>query len=236
VTDWLEIGNCRIACGDCLEILPDLEVGSVDAVVTDPPYGIEWQSNWRKDTFDVIAGDSQPNCDWIDEVGHLRFGIIYLFTRWDVMQFWIDAIHCHTELRVRDVLVWDKVAHGAGDLKSYAPTYELVIYATLDRETLVGKRHQNLFRYWRVDAGATGKSSRKLLCHPCQKPVELMVAIVNNHKGQTILDPLMGSGTTGVACIQTGRRFVGIEISPQYFKIAAKRIQMAWENRQRRLF
>jgi site-specific DNA-methyltransferase (adenine-specific) len=212
--------------GDCLEILPTLAAGSVDAVVTDPPYGVEWQSNWRDDTFKKIINDDILYLDWI---GYINAKYFYCFSKWKTMQSFIDAIKS-AGFKVNDILIWDKKSHGAGDLSSYAPCYEMVIYATNNgNKPLFKTRKQNVLRYWRVDGGATGQSTNNLLCHPAQKPVELIRGIIEDcsHPGDTILDPFMGSGTTGVACVQTGRNFIGIEIDPGYFEIAKKRIAQA---------
>ena len=113
---------CTIYNGDCREILPLLE--PVDLVLTDPPYGVGWQSNWREDTFDKIKGDDVVNTDWIKL---LDAPSIYCFSKWPVLQKWIDAFEI-IPIKVRDVLVWDKKSHGAGDLNSWAPCYELIIF------------------------------------------------------------------------------------------------------------
>jgi len=236
MTEWVEIGSCKLACGDCLEILPELEAGSVDMIVSDPPYGIQWRSNWRSDSFAQIEGDDIPHNEWLSFVDSLGCRILYLFSRWDVMEYYRNGIEAKAKMRMKDVLIWDKCAHGAGDLESYAPTYEMVLYATRRREIIAGSRQQNILRHWRVDAGATGTSTGKLLCHPCEKPVALITHLIGNHAVSVVLDPFMGSGTTGVACVECGRRFVGIEIDPKYFDIACRRIRNAWDNRQGKLF
>ena len=215
------IGNARLLLGDCLEILPLL--GKVDAVVTDPPYGISWQSNHngKRKKFAKILGDESVSTEFI---GHLDADVIYCFTRWDVLSEWVAAIP-----NVKDVLVWDKKSHGAGDLSSYAPCYELIIYAPQKRTSLLKGRKQNVLRHWRVDGGATGISSGSLLTHPAEKPVALLADIIENHDSHTILDCYMGSGTTGVACVKLGRSFIGIEIDEGYFDIACRRIQDAYD-------
>lgn len=214
--EWVTIYN-----GDCREILPELP--KVDLVLTDPPYGIEWQSSWRTAKFDKIIGDNSISGDWIKLC---KSEIFYCFTRWDVLQKWIDEFS-NNGLPVRDVLVWDKVAHGAGDLESYAPTYELIIYATKGRVKLSGSRPQNVLRYWRVDAGATGKSSGRLLCHPAEKPVPLFHHIIYNHHPDLILDPFTGVGSVLVAAKNQNVKSIGIEISEKYCEIAARRCQQS---------
>ncbi len=213
--------------GDCLEYMRTLPDKSVDAVITDPPYGVAWKSNWKGGNFAEIANDKSPFIDWIDLID-CKF--LYCFAKWTTMQVYIDKIK--SNYKVKDVLIWDKKAHGAGDLSSYAPTYEMIIYATKNKDKLkFKKRKQNIIHQWRVDGGATGISTKNVLCHPAQKPVELITSIIEDctSEGDTILDPFMGSGTTGVACVQTGRNFIGCEISEEYFKIAERRIKEAQE-------
>ena len=170
-----------------------------------------------------MRGDDCVSGDWIDLC---HTDILYCFSRWDVLQEWINLIQ-NTGLTVRNVLVWDKLAYGSGDLNSYAPTYELIIYATKDRVKLLGKRPSNILRHWRVDGGATGLSSGKLLIHPAQKPDELFSDILSHHNSNIILDPFLGSGTTLVCAKKLGRKAIGIEIEERYCQIAVKRLSQS---------
>lgn len=215
----------ELILGDCLDVMRTMPDKSVDAVITDPPYGVEWKSNWNGGNFETIINDDKLYLDWISKINANYF---YCFTKWKVMQMFIDEINKNH--KVKDVLIWNKKAHGAGDLQSYAPTYEMIIYATKNGNKLnFERRKQNILNFWRVDGGATGLSTNNLLCHPAQKPVELLISLILDctKPGDTIFDPFMGSGTTGVACVQTGRNFIGIEIDPTYFAIAQKRIHDA---------
>lgn len=206
-----------IYCGDSMQLLPELQA---EVCLTDPPYGVGWQSNWRKDTFDKIKGDEAVNTEWIKL---LDAKSIYCFSKWTVLQKWVDAFEA-IPIKVRDVLVWDKKSHGAGDLNSWAPCYELIIFASVYSPKLLGERSQNVLRHWRVDAGATGMSTGKLLSHPAEKPVELMTAIIQKHDG-SVIDPFMGSGSVARACKDLGRKFIGIELEEKYCEIAVKRLQ-----------
>lgn len=211
-----ERAGMTIFHGDCRHILPHLP--KVDLVLTDPPYGVNWRSNWNGGQFDKIAGDSVIDGSWIDLI---KSDTIYCFTKWNVLQKWIDEIN--KKMPVRDVLVWDKKSHGAGNINSWAPCYELIIFASTQSPKLKGNRPQNVLRHWRVDAGATGISTGKLLTHPAEKPVELFVDIIQKHDG-LILDPFMGSGTTLRAAKDLGRKGIGIEIEERYCEIAARRL------------
>jgi len=219
--------SVQLYLGDCLEVMKSMPDKSVDAVITDPPYGVAWKSNWNGGNFNKIVNDESPYINWIDLVD---CNFLYCFAKWKTMQIYVDKIN--SRFKVKDVLIWDKKSHGAGDLTSYAPTYEMIIYATKNGNKLMfDKRKQNIIHQWRVDGGATGMSTNNILCHPAQKPVELITSIIEDctKSGDTILDPFMGSGTTGVACVQTGRNFIGIEIDPTYFAIAERRIKEAQE-------
>lgn len=217
-------GRAVLYRGDCLEVLPTLEAESVDAVVTDPPYGIEYQSARRIDTerFDVIAGDGAPALSWVGPAAiTLRYGGCGLcFCRWDVQEQFKNALSRHLE--VKSQVIWDRVVHGLGDLRAqYAPRHDVMWFGIKGRFAFANGRPTSVYRFSRVPADK--------LVHPTEKPVSLMRTIAMDlmRLNDVVLDPFMGSGTTGVAAIQTGRRFIGIEIEPRYFDIAVARIEEA---------
>jgi DNA modification methylase len=201
--------------GDCLQVLPTL--GRVDAVVTDPPYGLgkswgsgaRWQGNcgagrlwngtpdWDHEAADISALDlTLPSIIW----GGNYFTGLPPEKGWLVWDKTADTVQAQAEL------AWTNCA----------PTVRMF------RKSPLG------------DFGNAGKNGT-VKQHPTQKPIDLMLwclGFVPN--AQVILDPFMGSGTTGVAAIQLGRKFIGIELDPGYFDIACKRIEEAW--RQPRLF
>jgi len=212
--------------GDCLEVMPTLEAGSVDAVITDPPYGISYQSCRRTDKdsrFPIIAGDRHPCVDWMPASWRTvrDSGCMLDFCRWDTAEYVRQAI-VDSEWTLRSQGVWDRVIHGMGDLDAQlAPTHDLMWFCTKGAYVFPGKRPKSVYHSKRI-------SGQKLL-HPTQKPVGLMWALVADlvPPGGTVLDPFMGSGSTGVACVKTGRSFIGIEIDPGYFEIATNRIKEA---------
>jgi len=217
--------SVQLYCADCLEVMKNII--DVDAVITDPPYGVNWQSNWRNDKYELMKNDNAIFTNWISGI---KANFFYCFSVWKTMQLYIDEISANN-YEIKDVLVWDKKSHGMGDLNSYAPCYELIIFAKKDKSKLNFKhnRRQNVLRYWRVDGGATGISTNNILCHPAQKPVELIKALIMDctELNNIVFDPFMGSGTTGVACVQTGRKFIGIEINKEYYNISKERISNA---------
>ena len=122
--------------------------------------------------------------------------------------------------KIKNVLIWEKNNTSMGDLKgSYAPKYEMVIFAHKGRRELSGFRYPDV-----LTAKRTGNKF-----HATQKLVELIELFINNSSniGETVIDPFMGSGSTGVACVKTGRNFIGMELDPGYFEVAQKRIEDA---------
>lgn len=103
--------------GDCLELMKNIPDGSVDLVLTDPPYGIDFQSNFRKNKFNKIENDSTVNAEFLDECKRVLkdTGAIYCFTRWDVYPSWIEQIS--KRFKVKNCIVWFKRGGGLGDLK-----------------------------------------------------------------------------------------------------------------------
>ena len=207
------IGDAVLYLGDCRDVLPGLV--SVDAVVADPPYGINWKP--------PVNHQDQP---WVDSVDfdptpfltigryHLFWGGQYFAQRLPHHQGWLTWVKRPIEYDFSD------------DSRSYATT-EL---AWRDW----GKA-AHIVHVW--DGGKrAGHTSNRTFCHPAQKPVEVMDWCIHKLPSDagTILDPFMGSGTTGVACARLGRRFIGIEIEPRYFDIACRRIEQA--QRQKDLF
>ena len=198
--------------GDCREILPTL--GRVDAVVTDPPYGVDFKGKTTKHTrasHDYSGGYVGGDTDIGPEVVAIALefadrGVVFPGSRlmWEYPKpYEIGAVYCPS---------------GAGLGRwGFTTQHPMLFYG-------MGLPHTR--------QGPSGFESFDLAeksDHPCPKPVRWMEwAIAKcSLKTQTILDPFMGSGTTGVAAVKLGRKFIGIEIEPKYFDIACKRIQAA---------
>jgi len=191
------IGNQRLILGDCLKVMPTL--GEVDAVVTDPPYGIGMDggkvgsSEYEKKGWDKVAAD----VGWIVSTG--RPAIV-----WGGNYFKVPPSE--------KWLVWDK----KNDPTTFADC-ELA-WTNVDGAVRV-------FRWlW----SGPYQQKREQRWHPTQKPVALMEWCLGFlPDAQTILDPFMGSGTTLVACQKLGRSGIGMEIDPDYFEIACRRVEEA---------
>jgi site-specific DNA-methyltransferase (adenine-specific) len=226
--DWKRKG-ALLYCGDCLEILPGLPTGAVDAVITDPPYGINYRSSAVKSTARrrrKVRNDERPFIWWLREAFRVTKdpGCLVCFTRWDVEEVFRIAIGAAGYV-LKSQVIWDRVVHGMGDTKaSFAPQHDTILFAVKGRFTFHGSRPKSVIRVPRVPASR--------LNHPTEKPLELMSSIVRAvaAAGSTVLDNHCGCGATGVACVQSGRNFIGIEIERLYFDVAVQRIEEAIEH------
>lgn len=208
------IGNATLYLGDCLEILPALPI--VDAVITDPPYGIGADRNLRANQRHgkaVVASKDYGAGEW-DGMPPDQAALALIATKAPWQIFWggnyfrFDPSACW--------LVWDKDNGDNG-------------YADCELAWTNLPRAVRKFR-WRwmgmLQEGAGDRKEERV--HPTQKPVALMEWCLNLvPDANTVLDPYMGSGTTGVACQRLGRTFTGIERDERYFDIACERIENA---------
>jgi site-specific DNA-methyltransferase (adenine-specific) len=205
---------------DCLTVLRQMEPESVDMIITDPPYGVDYQSTRaaKENRREKIAGDKSPFIWWIyDAYRVLVEGGALVFSRWDVQQVFIDALKI-AGFVVKSVLVWDRMHHGMGDLKgSFAPRYDTCILAVKGRYTLPGGRPDDVIQCQRLNGAE--------MVHPNEKPIALMRQMIEatTAPDALILDPFAGSGSTLAAAALTGRRYVGVEISAEYHAIAERR-------------
>lgn len=225
----VQIGEATLYLGNCMEILPTL--GKVDAVITDPPYDERTHSRARS----LKAGGSNIRIDFapLADFGHVE----PLFS---ASRGWVIAFCALEQLGAYQVeagvdrwmraAVWDRpdgTPQISGDRPGQGAEGIAVMHSRETKPEWSGGGERGLWRYPR-NKEDTG--------HPTPKPVRLMerLASLFTVHGQTVLDPFMGSGTTGVACAALGRRFVGIEIERKYFDIACERIAAAYS--QGRLF
>lgn len=207
----VQIGDATLWLGDCREILPTLP--KVDAVVTDPPYGIAYKSPGGRGQYDrgdypVIAGDEQPfdPSPWLGFDDVILFGANHFADRLPPSPAW---------------LVWDK---RDGFTSNNNSDCELAWHNRGGSARLI--RH-----LWNGMLKDSERDQRRV--HPTQKPIAVMEWCLGFTSG-LVLDPFMGSGTTGVACARLGRPFIGIEINREFFDIACERIYQ--ELNQLRLF
>ena len=202
------------------DLLAGLQPDSVAAIVTDPPFGISYQSNHRKGVKTrPVGGDWQVSIGaFFTQLGRvLRIGgAAYVCTRWDVLPSWQTAVA--RPLKVRNVIAWDKGNHTAGDLTgNFGYRWEAILFITKGRHALRGRRWPNLWQIPRVPATAWTV--------PTEKPVALFQRCIeaSTDPGDLVADPYCGSGTLGVAAAACGRSAMLCDIDPEMIRIAAWR-------------
>ena len=211
--------------GDCLEIMGGIKDKSVDLIVTDPPYLMDYQSNRRKkeDRFDKIKNDKGNYMliqDYLEECHRIMKDntAIYCFCSWHNIDFFKNEFEKHFKLK--NILVWNKNNHGTGDLKgSYAPKHEFILFGHKGRTLLREKRIADV-----IDCP---KISSNKLTHPTEKPQDLLEIFIKQSSdvGSIIFDGFMGTGSCGIVAKKLNRNFIGIELDEKYFNIAKNRLE-----------
>lgn len=232
------IGNAELYLADCMEVLPSLQ--RCDAVITDPPYcsGSVSEASRTAAKGQGLRSENIARLGWFkgDNMGTAglvfllrsiaweaqkilsQSGSVLMFCDWRMLPNLAPAIES-VGLRYQNMIVWDKENMGLG--AGFRAQHELVMHFTNGAPEYHNRSVANVVKARRVTA--------KEREHQTQKPVDLMcqlVSVVCPPDG-IVLDPFMGSGTTGVAAIMSGRKFIGIERDPEYFEIACRRLSDA---------
>ena len=245
--------DIKLIQGDCLEKMKDIPDGSIDAIITDPPYGtiackwdaiIPLEPMWEqyrriaKKNAAIVLTASQPFTTALIASNLKEFKYCWV---WDKVKP-SSGLHAKRQpLRQHE----DIVVFGTGNVK-YNPQLEDAKERTdkpraaNNGEAFGGKvvlrQHSNGGKKYPRSVLAISNANQHGRVHPTQKPVALMEYLIRTYtnEGETVLDNCMGSGTTGVACINTNRNFIGIELDEKYFKIAQDRINQAVVNINKR--
>lgn len=234
------MSNIELYQGDCLEIMKEMPDQSIDCIITDPPYNIK-QAKWDNEfpiglAIGQCARLIKPN------------GNIILFQGWSnvINTIWLIE-HSRTNWILQDWIIYDRIK-GRGGKKHLVSTREDILWysngkgytfkkipSTIKKKTSgLGLKNGCEFRalsnVW-TDISPIVPWSKERVKHPTQKPVQLMERCIQlwSNEGDTILDFTMGSGSTGVACKNLNRNFIGIELDEHYFNIAKERINLANE-------
>lgn len=213
----------KIYNDDCLNIMNKINCdgGGVDLIVTDPPYMINYRSDYRKNKYEKIKNDKN-SYDLISEYFKKCNEIlkdnsaIYCFCSWHNVDFFKQEFEKYFKLK--NIIVWNKNNTSMGDLKgSYAPKHEFILFGHKGRRLIEGFRYPDVLDFKRTN--------NKL--HPTQKPIDLLEVLIktSSKEGDVVFDGFMGSGSTGVACLKNNRNFIGIELDEKYFEIAKNRIE-----------
>jgi DNA modification methylase len=264
VTPYYQDDRVTLYCGDCLEVMKQIESGIIDCVVTSPPYDNLRDYNGYTWDFEALAHDLYRCC--------VNGGLLC----WNVNDSVIDGSETltsakqkiyfreHVGFRIHDTMIYKKSNFSRPDDTRYHQVFEYVFVFSkgkprcfnpikdkrnvthgkpcFGRHTMRerdGSMKEREKRYIAAEYGMRGNvwecktAGQELVCqslpHPAMMPYGLCRDLVLSwsNPGDIVLDPLCGSGTTGVACIKTNRRFIGIEISEEYCEIALKRIKEA---------
>jgi len=212
------IGDCRLLLGDCRDILPTL--GPVDAVVTDPPYGINYDP--RRSQKSAASGRRKTMSKVIDDNKEFDPRPFLIAPK---VILWGANNYAHHLPRSAAWLVWDK-RQGGALFKGYVASDVELAWSN------IGNCAKTYVHAW---CGHFRDSERDLFVHPTQKPTVLMRWCLELAATDGVtLDPFMGSGTTGVAAVGLERKFIGVERDPHHFETACRRIEEAYK--QPRLF
>lgn len=229
-----ECGRFTLYCGDCLDVLPQLRAASVSLVLADPPYGINTKSDGmgKINPWADLCNAAYWYAAWLRECKRVvaDWGCVWSFLNWRSLTTFQRA-SCDLGWPIESLLVWDKEWIGPGGVKGLRPSYELVALWAMPDFSINDRGLADVQRFkW---------SGYKPNGHPAEKPPALCEWLIqecasphmNSSKmgDAVVLDPFTGSGTTGVACAKTGRRFIGIEIDERYCGIAKRRILEALE-------
>jgi DNA modification methylase len=217
---WL-MGKHRLMCGDSTSIdaVDKLMAGGkADMVFTDPPYGIEYQSNRRTNSqkFDALANDDQF-LDIAPIIEMFSSGWVFVWTSWRVQTKWIEMFSGFGY--PTNIVIWHKPGGGIGDLKkTFSSDYEVALVWHRGAE-LCGKRIGSV---WTIN-----KDGASTYVHPTQKPVALPEEALDKttRKGAVVLDLFGGSGSTLIACEKTDRESRLMELDPKYCDVIVKRWQ-----------
>jgi DNA modification methylase len=206
MTPYYQENGITIYHGDCRDILPNIP--PVDLIVTDPPYGIDYQSSRRTDKAqwkDKIVGDKEFPL-WLFDIAHPK-NALYVWCRWDILP---------NLPKPKSFIAWDKGVHSMGDLEGeWGRQWEACAFYPYEGHK---------FKYRPHDVIRTIRVNPANLVHPNEKPVSTIIGVIDPNEGDSILDPFMGSGTTLRAAKDLGRKAIGIEIEEKYCEIAAKRL------------
>lgn len=222
ITDWHEMIN-EVVCGDCLEGMKLIPDKSIDLVLTDPPYGMDYQSAWRTATPVFQKIELDQDITWFPLFAEQIHRILkdnshcYIFCNDYAISHFRQELEA-LDFNVKRTLVWVKNNHTSGDLEGdYGNKTEFILFCQKGRRKLNGRRDTNVLNYNRVQD----------LKHPTQKPEDICQYLIGKSSGwgQLICDPFMGSWTTARACKDLGRNFIGFELNEKYCQIGEERLR-----------
>ena len=222
----------KLLNGDCVELMKKIPDKSIDLIVTDPPYLINYKTNYRKDkTHDFCSTIlNDDNYDLIHNYIQECYRILkddtamYMFCNCDRVDYFKQELE-NAGFKIKNMIIWVKNNWTAGDLYAqFGKQYEIIFLVNKGRCKFNGKRITDVWNFDRV----AGKNQ----LHQNQKPIDLLEQCITKHSNENdvVFDGFMGSGSTGVACLNTNRNFIGIELNEDYYNIAKNRIESVINN------
>ena len=221
-----------IVPGDSRTLYTKIRSRPIDLVVTDPPYGMAFQSNMSTTPQGKALAREIANDNNLDDALNLFVEVMtplvpkmqpdadmYVFTRWDLMGPWKAVIERQLGLTVPMQLIWSKGDPGMGDLDAcWGCGYEVILYCKKGRRP-IPKRRSAVLTHDKVPPGK--------MVHPTEKPVGLLKTLINmsSNPGDFVVDPFSGSGATSVAAKELGRDSLAMDVDPEYVKIGNKRLE-----------
>ena len=217
----IDKGNYKLYKGDCLEVMDELISLGVkfDAINTEPPYGINLTTQRKNGKFKNTKVINDEDLIWLpkftSQIYKLTKNIAVIFCSWQHIDKF--KIEIEKNFTIKNILVWNKDWFGMGN--NYRPNYELIILACKKNFTTKSNNKSNILTHSSI--------APVKLKHSCEKPVLLIEDLITEltNDDDLILDPFMGSASTGEACLKTNRKFVGIELDEKYFNIAKERLE-----------
>ena len=219
--DIWKLGEHRVMCGDSTssdDVEKLMNGEKADMVFTDPPYGIEYKSNWKnkdREKFDTLKNDNSI-LDFRPVLNMFCSKIcpIYIWTSHQVFHIWREM---YSDI-YKSTIIWYKKFGGMGDLKAeYGHNYEMCLYLTKNRIEFISERPKAV---WEIASDNPSKYK-----HPTQKPIELALKAFSHHKSKNILDLFLGSGSTLIAAEKLKRKCYGMELDEKYCDVIIER----WE-------
>lgn len=226
------MSDCVVLHGKSEELASTV-AGPINLICTDPPYGMDFQSNFAVTEAGKSFAPKIANDGDLDHAVDVFYQAVdpflpnvadeadmYVFCRWSLIGEWVDVVKAVDGFTVKNILIWDKGTPGMGDLDAnWGYSFECIIYAKKGRRPISNGRRSSIIR---VDRMAAGKNF-----HPSQKPVQLLEELIamSTDRGDLVVDPFAGSGSTIIAARNLGRRGVGIEMEKMYVDRANEQLE-----------
>ena len=204
----------------------------VDAIITDPPYKISRDNNFKTmNRAGIDFGEWDKDFDLVDWIKYCepvlkKGGNIVIFNSWKNMSYIVDELE-KNNFEVKDLIRWEKTNPMPRNRdRRFITDYEVAVWAVKKGGKWTFNRLSETYERPEIVCGVTSKKEKIDGGHPTQKPVEVMEWLIKrlSNENDIILDPFMGSGSTGVACKNTNRKFIGIELDKDYYNMAMKRL------------